>query len=336
MRHWSKGAALIGLLLASMGVAAAEKLTVYSYRQPFLIDPILQDFTTKTGIEVEVVFSKKGIAERIKREGRLSPVDLVLTSDFSRLMEMVDMGLVQPVNSDTVNNNIPAQFRDPNNQWFALTSRVRNVYSSKERVGAVDLNYEDLADPKFKGKICMRQGQHPYNVSLVASMIAHHGEADTETWLKGVKANLARKPQGNDRGQVKAVKEGLCDYAIGNSYYYGKMMQDAEQKTWADAVVLNFPNQSNRGSHINVSGVALAKYSANVDNATQLIEYLSSDQAQQQYAELNMEYPVKADVPVSKMVASWGEFKADDLPIQALADNHAAAVKLLNKVKFDL
>ncbi|GLP97361.1 Fe(3+) ABC transporter substrate-binding protein [Paraferrimonas sedimenticola] len=336
MASWRKTLAAAGLILVTGTSWAADKLTVYSYRQAFLVDPILEDFTKQTGIDVEVVFAKKGIAERLKREGRLSPADIVLTSDFSRLMELVDMKLVQSVNSDVVNQNIPAQFRDPDGQWFALTSRVRNVYSSKERVGPAAIDYEDLAKPEFKGKICMRPGQHPYNVSLVASMIAHHGEADTEAWLQGLKANLARKPQGNDRAQVKAVKEGLCDYAIGNSYYLGKMMENPDQQAWADAVVINFPNQSNRGAHVNVSGVAMTKYSPNSEAAVKLIEFLSSSSAQQQYAEVNFEYPVKTDVPASAMVASWGEFKADDLAIVKLAEHHSQAVKLLNKVKFDL
>jgi len=327
---------ILGLVCLASAANAAEKLTVYSYRQAFLIDPILENFTKETGIDVEVVFSKKGIAERMVREGRLSPADIVLTSDFSRLMDLVDKELVVPVSSDVLKTNIPASFRSPDDNWYSLTMRVRNVYSSKERLGKLAIDYEDLADPKYSGKICTRSGKHPYNISLVASMIAHHGETETRTWLEGVKANLARKPQGNDRGQVKAVKEGLCDIALGNSYYLGKMLQDPKQVPWAEAVEINFPNQDNRGSHINVSGMALAKYAPNKDNAIKLMEYLSGDEAQQAYAEVNYEYPVKADVKPSKLVASWGEFKADNLPIFKLAEYHQAAVKLLDQVKFDL
>ena len=329
--------------LAVMGFAcfasianAAENLTVYSYRQAFLIEPILADFTKETGIGVDVVFSKKGIAERMMREGRLSKADIVLTSDFYRLMELVEKDLVVPAKSDTLKQNIPAKYRSPDDEWYALTMRVRNIYSSKDRLGKLDINYEDLADPKYKGKICTRSGKHPYNVSLVASMIAHHGEQETKTWLEGWKANLARKPQGNDRAQVKAVSEGLCDLAIGNSYYLGKMLQDPKQKVWADAIEINFPNQDNRGSHINVSGMAMAKHSKNQAAALKLMEFLSGDKAQQTYAEVNFEYPVKVDVAPSKLVASWGEFKADDLPIYKLAEYHSAAIKLLDEVKFDL
>ncbi len=327
---------ILGLVCLASAANAAEKLTVYSYRQAFLIDPILESFTKETGIGVEIVFSKKGIAERMVREGRLSPADIVLTSDFSRLMDLVDKELVVPVSSEVLKANIPANFRSPEDNWYSLTMRVRNVYSSKERLGKIAIDYEDLADPKYKGKICTRSGKHPYNISLVASMIAHHGEAETKRWLEGLKANLARKPQGNDRGQIKAVKEGLCDIAIGNSYYLGKMLQDPKQVPWAESVEINFPNQANRGSHINVSGMALAKYAPNKDNAIKLMEYLSGDEAQKSYAEINMEYPVKADVKPSDLVASWGEFKADNLPIFKLAEYHQTAVKLLDQVKFDL
>lgn len=334
-RMTTVGAACLAGMM-SWSAVAADKLTVYSYRQPFLIEPILKDFTKQTGVEVELVFAKDGLAERIAREGRLSPADLVLTSDFSRLQELVDKDLVAPVDSKVLEQNIPAQFRSPEDEWYALTMRVRNVYSSKDRMGKMDLDYEDLANPEFKGKICTRSGKHPYNIALVASMIAHHGEAETKKWLEGVKANLARRPQGNDRAQVKAVKEGLCDIAIGNSYYLGKMVNDPKQLAWAEAVEINFPNQDNRGAHINVSGMALAKHAPNRADAVKLMEYLSSDKAQAAYAEVNYEYPVKANVPVSELVASWGEFKSDELPIQALADNHQAAVKLLDEVKFDL
>lgn len=332
----ARSMAILGLVCFASAANAAENLTVYSYRQAFLVGPILANFTKETGIDVDVVFSKKGIAERMMREGRLSPADIVLTSDFSRLMELVDKNLVIPVDSELLKANIPAKYRSVEDNWYALTMRVRNIYSSKDRLGKLDIDYEDLADPKYKGKICTRSGKHPYNISLVASMIAHHGEADTKTWLEGWKANLARKPQGNDRSQVKAVKEGLCDIAIGNSYYLGKMLQDPKQVPWAEAVEINFPNQDNRGSHINVSGMALAKHTKHKDNAIKLMEYLSGTAAQKSYAEINMEYPVKADVKPSDLVASWGEFKADELPIFKLAEYHNAAVRLLDEVKFDL
>ncbi|MCG6201498.1 Fe(3+) ABC transporter substrate-binding protein [Psychromonas antarctica] len=317
--------------------ALAEEVNIYSFRQPFLINPIMEKFTEQTGVKVNILFAKKGLVERIKREASLSPADLVLTSDFSRLMQLTEQNLTQAVDSKVLTTNIPSQYRDPDLHWFALTTRVRNIYSSVERVGPVpNITYQDLASPEFKGKICTRSGKHPYNISLVASVIAHQGLADAKVWLQGLKANLARKPQGNDRAQVKAVKDGLCDYALGNSYYLGKMLADPKQVAWAEAVNINFPNQNSSGAHVNVSGMALTKYAPNKANAIKLMEFLSDDLAQQLYAQVNYEYPVNARVAPSKLVASWGDFKADKLPLAEIAKQHKAAVKLLDEVKFDL
>ena len=328
---------LIALALTlSAPMVFAETVNIYSFRQPFLIEPILQQFTKETGIETKVVFAKKGLIQRLKREGKLSPADIVLTSNFAKLLEVKEEGLTQAYDSDTVNKNIPPQFRDSEQHWVALTKRVRNVYSSKARLGKININYEDLADAKYKGRICTRSGKHPYNLGLVASLIVHNGEAATEQWLRGVKANLARKPQGNDRAQVKAIKEGLCDLSLGNSYYLGKMLQDKEQIAWANAVELNFPNQDNRGAHINVSGAAITKYAPHKASAQKLMAFLSSDTAQSLYAELNMEYPVKADIKPSQLVQSWGDFKGDDVSLEEVAAKRKDALRLIDKVKFDL
>ncbi|MEH6453847.1 MAG: Fe(3+) ABC transporter substrate-binding protein [Psychromonas sp.] len=330
-------AAILSTLSISSFAAFADEVNVYSFRQPFLIEPIMAKFTEQTGIKVNILFAKDGLIERVKREGELSPADLVLTTDISRLMKLTNDSLTQPVDSKVLNENIPSQYRDPNQHWFALTTRVRNIYSSAERVGPTpNITYQDLASPEFKGKICTRSGKHPYNVSLVASVIAHEGEADAKLWLEALKANLARKPQGNDRAQVKAVKDGLCDYALGNNYYLGNMLADPKQVSWAEAVDINFPNQQTTGSHVNVSGVVLAKYAPNKENAVKLMEFLSDDVAQQMYAEVNYEYPVNDSVQPSKLVASWGAFKADTLPLSEIAKQHEAAVKLLDEVKFDL
>ena len=332
-----KALAILLSTVTCLPAMAAEEINIYSFRQPFLIQPILDDFTKQTGIKTNVVFAKKGLIERVKREGKHSRADVVLTSNFSALMQLESMDLTQPIKSDVVTKNVPASFRDPEGQWVALTKRVRNVYSSKERLGKLDkLTYEELADVKYKGKICTRSGKHPYNLGLVSSMIAHHGEAETKSWLEGVKANLARKPQGNDRAQVKAVKEGLCDLALGNSYYFGKMLQDEKQKPWADSVYINFPNQTNRGSHLNVSGVVLTKYSKNKENALKLIEFMTDNKAQNMYASMNMEYPVKPGVALSELVASWGEFKEDNLPLSEISKYRPLALKLIDEVKFDL
>lgn len=331
---------LSALACASIAPSAMAdgEVNVYSYRQPFLVEPMFNEFTKETGIKVNVMFSKQGIAEKLAQEGEYSPADVLLTTDISRLAELTNKELVQAVDSDIIEQNVPAQYRDDENEWFALTLRTRNVYSSRDRVGKLgaDFNYADLANPEFKGKICTRQGKHPYNISLVSSMIAHHGEAEAKAWLEGVKSNLARKPQGNDRAQVKAIREGLCDVSLGNSYYLGKMVNDPEQKAWADAVYINFPNQETEGTHVNVSGMAMAKYSPNRENALKLMEFLTADKAQQLYADVNYEYPVKEGVKRSELVESWGDFKADTISLDKVASYHSDAIRLLDEVKFDL
>ncbi|GLX77809.1 iron ABC transporter substrate-binding protein [Thalassotalea insulae] len=325
---------LVSVILPNLMVQA-EEVNVYSYRQPFLVKPLFDVFTKQSGIKVNVVFAKKGMAERLMREGEYSPADVLLTTDISRLVELHDKKLLQAVSSQVLEQAVPQQFQATDDTWFGLTTRVRNIYSAK-RLGNISINYEDLADAKYKGRICTRSGKHPYNVALVASMIAEHGEAKTLEWLNGVKANLARKPQGSDRGQVQAIHQNLCDLSLGNSYYFGKMLKDDKQKVWADAVNINFPNQGNRGAHVNISGVALAKYAPNKANAIALMEFLVSEKAQKMYAETNMEYPVRAGVAVSKLVASWGKFKADTLSLEQIAKHRKAAIKLIDQAKFDL
>lgn len=337
MQKWR----IIFLAVTSMltsSLTFAEEVNVYSYRQPFLVKPMFDKFTQESGIKVNVKFAKKGLAEKLIQEGEYSPADVILTVDISRLAELTDRDLVQPVDSETLEINIPAQYQDTNNLWFALTTRTRSVYSSRDRIGKLgqEFRYEDLASPQFNGRICTRSGKHPYNVSLVSAMIAHNGEAATKKWLEGVKANLARKPQGNDRAQVKAIKEGLCDVSLGNSYYLGKMVNDDKQKVWAEAVYINFPSQTTDGTHVNISGMALAKYAPNKDNAVKLMEFLSGDQAQKMYAEINYEYPVKPNVQRSELVASWGDFKADGISLNEIAAHHQEAIKLLDEVQFDL
>jgi iron(III) transport system substrate-binding protein len=324
-------------LLALSGISMAETVNVYSFRQPFLIEPILTSFTKDTGIKTKVIFANTGLIQRIKREGKLSPADVVLTSNFSKLLQLKSDGVTQAFSSEgAISENVPSGFRDRDSHWVALTKRVRNIYSSTERLGKLNISYEDLAEKKYQGKICTRSGKHPYNLGLIASLIAHNGEAETKTWLTAVKRNLARKPQGNDRAQVKAIKEGLCDVSLGNSYYYGKMLSDSRQVAWANAVELNFPNQDNRGAHINVSGAAIAKYAPNKKAAQALLEYLSQDKAQSLYAELNMEYPVKKGGSPSALVSSWGKFKEDNIPLETVAANMKTALKLTDQTKFDL
>ncbi|WP_018298500.1 Fe(3+) ABC transporter substrate-binding protein [Fangia hongkongensis] len=333
--------ALFISLICSFGIVYAEnkrsmEVNVYSYRQPFLINPILKAFEKDTGVKVNVIFSDKGLEERVAREGRYSPADVILTVDISRVMEFVDRGLVQSLDSEIINENVPQSLRDTEGRWFALTTRARSFFVKKELADTEALSYEQLALKEYKGKVCMRSAKHPYNIALIASMITHHGEVETKKWLIALKENLARKPQGNDRAQVRAIKEGLCEYSLGNSYYYGKMLQDPNQKSWAEAVKIVFPNQKGRGTHVNVSAMLLAKYAPNRENAVQLMEYLSSEKAQRMYAELNMEYPVNHAVAPSELVASWGEYKIDEVSLTEVAKNRALALKLVDETRFDM
>jgi len=318
--------------------ADVEAVNVYSYRQPFLIDPLLLKFTEDTGIKVNVIFAEKGLIERMAAEGRNSPADLLLTVDVGNLMQAKEAGVGQVVHSQDLEKEIPAAYRDKEGVWWGLTRRARVVYASKERVKLRDITYEDLADPKWKDKICIRSGQHVYNVALTASMIAAHGETWTEQWLKGVKENLAHKPAGDDRMQVKGVYSGECDIAVGNTYYMGAMLQnekEPEQKEWANSVYILFPNTNDRGTYVNISGAVLAKNAPHKDNALTLMEFLASDEGQQMYAEVNNEYPVKEGVPWSPSVKSWGNFNPDPISLNEIAALRKKASELIDKVGFD-
>jgi iron(III) transport system substrate-binding protein len=314
----------LALLMSSAAVPAlAQEINVYSHRQPELIQPLVDAFAAETGIAVNVAFVDKGMAERLVAEGDRSPADLVLTVDIARLTEIVAAGVTQPVQSEVLESNIPETLRDANDHWFGLTARARIVYASVDRVadGAVT-TYENLADPVWKGRLCTRSGTNDYNVALTAAVIAHHGEEAAKAWLEGVKANLARKPDGGDRDQVKAIAAGECDIAIGNTYYIGQMLADPEQKAAAEAVRIVFPTFEGDCTHLNISGVAMTKSAPNKDNALKFMEWLSGNAAQKIYAETNFEYPVKPGVQRSALVASWGEF------VQA-------ALKLVETVDFD-
>ncbi|MEP2707035.1 MAG: Fe(3+) ABC transporter substrate-binding protein [Roseibium sp.] len=332
---------VFALTTASFATAPAiadGEVNIYSYRQPFLIQPLLDAYTSQTGVKANVIYAKKGLGERISAEGANSPADVLLTVDIGRLDGAKQLGITQPVVSDVVNKNIPAQYRDPEGHWVGLTNRARIIYASRDRVDQDSITYEELADPKWSGRICTRSGQHVYSIGLIASMVAHHGEAKAEEWLVGVRDNLARKPAGNDRAQVKSIFAGECDISIGNTYYMGKMEtndKEPEQKEWAKSVRIMFPNSENRGSHVNLAGVVLAKNAPNKDNAVKLIEFLTSADAQKIYAEINFEYPVTPGVNVSERVQSWGELKPDALPLADVANNRKTASELVDKVGFD-
>lgn len=326
---------LVGVGTAQAAADAGE-VNVYSYRQPFLIDPLFEAFSEESGIKVNTVFAKKGLIERLENEGMNSPADLVLVTNVGNLAAAVNAGVTQAVNNEVLENNIPASFRDTDGHWFGLTSRGRIIVTSKDRVEDGLINdYADLTKPELAGRICTRSGKHSYMVELLASVIAHEGEAAAEEWLQGVKSNLARKPQGNDRAQVKAISQGECDVAIINTYYMGAMASDPEQQAWAESVNIVFPNQSSYGTHMNISGVVLTKHSPNRDNAFKLMEFLASDAAQSLYAKGNHEYPVKADVAASELVSSWGEFKKDELSLNEIAKYRAQASRLVDTVDYD-
>ena len=333
-------AVLTGFALAVAGgvtlARAQDKVVnVYSYRQPFLIRPFLDVFEKETGIRVNTVFATKGMVERLKREGRNSPADLILTVDIGRLHEAVEADVLQGVSSPTLERNVPSHYRHPDGLWYGLTVRSRVIMASRERVSPDELStHEALAEPRWKGRFCTRSSQHPYNVALLASLIAHHGEEWAEDWARGVKNNLARKPQGNDRAQVKAVYEGVCDIALVNSYYMGKMLQDEEQSKWANAVFIHFPNQQGRGAHVNISGAGVTKAAPHKADAVKLLEFLSGPLAQQMYAEQNYEYPVNPEAEWSGLLKSWGEFKADDLSLATVAEYRDEAIKVFDRVGF--
>lgn len=328
---------LLALACASTALPAlAEEINVYSHRQPELIQPLVDAFSAETGITVNVAFVDKGMAERLVAEGDRSPADLVLTVDIARLTQIVEAGVTQPVQSEVLEANIPATLRDESDHWFGLTSRARIVYASKDRVAPGEVTtYEDLADPKWQGRICVRSGTNDYNVALMAGVIAHHGEEGARAWLEGVKANLARKPDGGDRDQVKAIAAGECDIAIGNTYYIGQMLNDPEQKAAAESVRIEFPIFEGDGVHVNISGVAMTKAAPNRENALKFMEWLSGDTAQKIYAETNHEYPVKPGVERSALVQGWGEFTQDSKGLTELAALRPAALKIIEEVDFD-
>ncbi len=332
------------LLLATLGATTfcatnvqADEINIYSLRQPELLAPLTAAFEEKTGIKTNVLFVKDGAIDRVASEGENSPADVVMTVDIGRLDAAKKAGIWQPIPQD-VAANVPANFVDPEGAWVALTARARIFYVSKDRVEAENLSYADLASDEWAGRICTRSGQHSYSIGLVASQIAHKGEEATKEWLEGVRDNLARKPTGNDRAQVQAIYSGECDLAIGNTYYMGKMLTndaEPEQKEWAASVRLVYPDAEQSKTHVNVSGVVLAKNAPHEEAAKQFIEFLLSDEAQAIYAETNFEFPIMPGVEASDLVQSWGELKADSLPLAEIADKRDEASKLVDEVKFD-
>lgn len=332
-------AALVAsIAIAPLAARADEVVNIYSYRQPDLIKPVLDAFTKETGIRTEVLFLDKGLEDRIAAEGANSPADVILTVDVARLTNAVEKGVTQPLVDETIDKNLPAEYRDPSGNWFGFTKRARVVYASKDRVSQDAITYAELADPKWKGKVCIRSGQHDYNLALFSAMISHWGTEKTEEWMTGLRQNLARKPEGGDRDQAKAIAAGECDVALGNSYYVGLMIhneKDPEQKDWAAAMKVVFPTFEDGSTHVNISGGALAKYAPNHENAVKLLQFLSSHPAQQIYADDNFEYPVEPGLEPNETLKSFGTFTSDKLPLADIAKNRKLASEMVDRVGLD-
>ena len=327
---------LLGLIILNSNSLISKEINIYSHRQPFLINPFLEAFTAETGIKTNIVYSKTGLAERLQAEGANSPADLILTVDIARLYIYRDKDLLASIDSSLLKANIPSYLRSDDNTWFGLSKRARVIIVNKDRVNFDEIKkIEDLSNPKWKGRICSRPGSHVYNRALMASIIAANGEVEAEKWAEGLVLNLARRPQGNDRAQVKAIYEGQCDIAIINNYYFGKLKfsEDPKQREWTKNLKLIFPNQEkgDRGSHVNISGGGVVKFSKNKKEAIALLEYLTSETAQKLYGKINFEYPVNPSVESSEELNSWGVFREDRIPIVNIAKLAPLAQKIIDR-----
>lgn len=338
-RHWLRVCALAFVCATpslTSALAQSGEVNVYTYREAKLIQPMFDAFVRETGIKVNVISASSGLEQRIKTEGANSPADVLLTVDIARLEEAVQLGISQPVKSDVLDKIVPSQYRDPEGHWYGISMRARIVYASKERVTQNAITYEELADPKWKGKICIRSGQYIYNNALFAAYIAHYGEAGTEEWLKGLKANLAQKPSGGDREVARDIAAGKCDIGVGNNYYWALMLnKEADRKPWAEATKVILATFKDGGTHMNMSGVALIKNAPNKDNALKLIEWLVGPTAQQMYADINYEYPIRADIALNPTIAAYGTLKPDSLPMSQIAAKKKVSAALVDKVGFD-
>ena len=326
--------------MLSLGtMASAAEVNLYTTREPGLIRPLLDAFTAKTGVTVNTVFVEKGLAERVAAEGERAKADVLMTVDIGNLVDIVDRGLAQPVKSATLDSAVPAALRDAEGRWFALSTRARVLYAdAKDFADLKSIRYEDLADPKWKGKLCLRSGQHPYNTALIAHHLVKHGPEKTEAWLRGLKANLARKPAGGDRDVARDIVAETCEIGLGNSYYVGLMRSGRggpDQQKWGEGIKVVLPTFEGGGTHVNVSGAADSKNAPNREEAVKLLEYLVSDEAQGIYAKTDYEYPVKAGAPVDPLLTSLGTLTIDTVPLTEIARNRKAASLLVDKVGFD-
>jgi len=337
----ARSLAIVAALTLStvVGAQPAEEpvLNLYSARHYQTDEALYSNFTRQTGIKINrIEAGDEQLIERLKSEGANSPADVLLIVDASRLAQADQLGLFQPVKSKVLDERIPAHLRNPQGDWFAFSSRARVLVYNKSTMKPQDVaTYASLADPKNKGKVCTRAGSHPYNLSLIGSQIAHVGEAKAEAWAKGVVANLARKPQGGDTDQIKAVAAGECGVAVSNTYYYARLLRSTkpeDQEIVAKTGVI-WPDQDGVGTHINVSGGGVLKHAPHRGNAIRFLEYLASDQAQLYFADGNNEWPTVKSVNVrNPALEKMGEFKADVLPVATLGGHTPAAQKIVDRV----
>jgi iron(III) transport system substrate-binding protein len=326
----------IALALAlAQGLAQAAELNLYSARHYQTDEALYANFTKETGIEINKIEGREdALIERIKAEGANSPADVLITVDAGRLWRAEQAGLFQPVHSKILETRIPASLRHPDGLWFGFSTRARLIFYAKDRVEPGEITtYEDLADPKWKGRICIRSSSNVYNLSLLGSLIEVHGEAKAQEWAEAVVANFARDPQGGDTDQIKAVAAGECDVAVGNSYYYVRLASsdDPEKKAIADKVGWVFPNQNGRGTHVNVSGAGVLAHAPHREAAVKFLEYLASDEAQSYFANGNNEYPVVQSVNANSAVEALGAFKADEVNVAVLGRNQPVAQKVFDR-----
>lgn len=331
--------AVVALAVSAACAQATEEVNLYTTRESGLIQPLLSSFTVQTGIRVNTVFMSAGLAERVAAEGVRSPADVLMTVDVGSLVDLDRKGLTQRLVSPAVDAAVPAALRDPGANWVPLSLRARVILVSKDRVGDTAMTYEQLADPKWKGRVCLRSGNHPYNTALFAAMIAKSGAAATETYLTALKHNLARKPAGGDREVARDIMAGICDVGLSNSYYVGLMLSGAggaEQKRWGESVRVIMPTFADgAGTHVNISGAAVARHAPHAANAARLIAFLLSPEAQKVYAEANFEFPLLPDVKPHPSIAHLGALRVDTVRLSEVAAQRGAASMMVDRVGFD-
>ncbi len=328
------GKLLAVTLLASIfsATASADEVVVYSARNEQLIKPLFDAYTKETGVKIKFITDKEGpLLQRLKAEGANTPADVLLTVDAGNLWEAAREGVLKPVQSKTLEANIPAHLRDPGNQWFGLSVRARTMFYNTQKLKPADLSgYEDLAQPKWKGKLCLRTSKKVYNQSLVAMLIAEHGEAKAEQIVKGWVANLATDVFPDDTKMLEAIAAGQCDVGLANTYYFGRLI---EKKPGLPLAIF-WANQKDNGVHVNVSGAGIVKHAKNEKEALRLLEWLSSEKAQNLFADVNLEYPVNPAIKPDAVVAAWGAFKQSPMNLAKAGELQAQAVKLMDRAGY--